>query len=78
MISTTNYIARKYGVRSAMPEFIGKQLCPNLVWIPENPEKYKEVSKQFKEIVQEYDPNFGSGTMGLDEVELDATNYLQS
>ena len=24
MISTTNYIARKYGVRSAMPEFIGK------------------------------------------------------
>ena len=24
MISTTNYIARRYGVRSAMPEFIGK------------------------------------------------------
>lgn len=24
MISTTNYIARKFGVRSAMPGFIGK------------------------------------------------------
>ena len=28
MISTANYVARKYGVRSAMPGFIGKQLCP--------------------------------------------------
>ncbi|EFJ44099.1 hypothetical protein VOLCADRAFT_118878, partial [Volvox carteri f. nagariensis] len=28
MISTANYVARKYGVRSAMPGFIGKRLCP--------------------------------------------------
>jgi len=28
MISTANYIARKYGVRSAMPGFIAKKLCP--------------------------------------------------
>jgi len=28
MIQTTNYIARKFGVRSAMPGFMGKKLCP--------------------------------------------------
>ncbi len=27
MISTANYVARKYGVRSGMPGFIGKVLC---------------------------------------------------
>lgn len=33
MISTANYIARKYGVRSAMPGFIAKKLCPHLVFV---------------------------------------------
>ena len=28
MIQTTNYIARKYGVKSGMPGFIGRKLCP--------------------------------------------------
>ena len=36
MISTANYVARKFGVRSAMPGFIGRQLCPDLVLIPVN------------------------------------------
>lgn len=31
MISTTNYHARLKGVRSAMPGFIGRKLCPELV-----------------------------------------------
>jgi DNA polymerase kappa len=30
MISTANYVARKYGIRSAMPGFIALKLCPNL------------------------------------------------
>ena len=33
MISTANYEARKHGVRSAMPGFIAKKLCPNLVFV---------------------------------------------
>jgi DNA polymerase kappa len=28
MIMTTNYEARKFGVRSGVPGFIGKKLCP--------------------------------------------------
>lgn len=52
MISTANYEARKYGVRSAMPGFIAKKLCPQLTFIPCNFNKYREVSYVFKEIVE--------------------------
>jgi DNA polymerase kappa len=34
MISTANYEARAFGVRSAMPGFIAKKLCPELIFVP--------------------------------------------
>ena len=74
MIATANYIARKFGVRSAMPGFIAKILCPDLVFVKGSYEKYKEISLEFKEILAEYDADFESG--GLDEANLDITNYL--
>ena len=40
MIQTTNYVARKFGVRSAMPGFLGKKMCPQLVFIRSNKPKY--------------------------------------
>ena len=36
MIATANYIARKFGVRSAMPGFIGKQLWQDLLLVKPN------------------------------------------
>lgn len=74
MISTANYVARKFGVRSAMPGFIAKKLCPELVFINCNFKKYKEVSVVFKGILEQYDPDYES--MGCDEANLDLTNYL--
>jgi DNA polymerase kappa len=41
MLSTSNYEARKFGVRSAMPGFIALKLCPNLVIVPGDMTKYK-------------------------------------
>ena len=60
MISTANYIARKYGVRSAMPGFIGKALCPALVFVPCNFELYSEKSGLVKAILRDFDPDFES------------------
>ena len=74
MIATSNYVARKFGVRSAMPGYIGVQLCPELLLIPPNYHKYQAVSKVFRDIVAEYDPEFVS--LGLDEVNMDVTDYL--
>ncbi|KAF1318912.1 DNA polymerase kappa, partial [Globisporangium splendens] len=76
MISTTNYIARKFGVRAAMPGFIGKELCPELVFVAPNFSKYKQVATQIREIFAEYDPHFSA--FSLDEAKLDITEYMEA
>ncbi|XP_025913154.1 DNA polymerase kappa isoform X6 [Apteryx rowi] len=75
MLSTSNYHARRFGVRAAMPGFIAKKLCPHLTIVPLNFEKYGKVSKEVREILAEYDPNFMP--MGLDEAYLNITEYLE-
>lgn len=44
--STSNYHARRFGVRAAMPGFIAKRLCPQLIIVPPNFDKYRAVSKE--------------------------------
>uniref|UniRef100_A0A8C1K7P8 DNA polymerase kappa n=1 Tax=Cyprinus carpio TaxID=7962 RepID=A0A8C1K7P8_CYPCA len=75
MLSTSNYHARRFGVRAAMPGFIAKKLCPNLVIVPTNFDKYRAVSAQVREIFSEYDPHFMP--MSLDEAYLDITEHLE-
>nr|KAF6366874.1 DNA polymerase kappa [Pipistrellus kuhlii] len=75
MLSTSNYHARRFGVRAAMPGFIAKRLCPQLIIVPSNFDKYRAVSKEVKEILADYDPNFMA--MSLDEAYLNITKHLQ-
>lgn len=75
MLSTSNYHARKFGVRAAMPGFIAKKLCPALVIVPTNFDKYRAVSYEIREIFAEYDPHFQP--MSLDEAYLDFTEHLE-
>uniref|UniRef100_A0A8D2CNV5 DNA polymerase kappa n=1 Tax=Sciurus vulgaris TaxID=55149 RepID=A0A8D2CNV5_SCIVU len=75
MLSTSNYHARRFGVRAAMPGFIAKRLCPQLIIVPPNFDKYRAVSKEVKEILADYDPNFMA--MSLDEAYLNITKHLQ-
>lgn len=75
MLCTSNYLARKFGVRAAMPGFIARKLCPNLKIIPCNFDKYRAVSKDIRAIFSEYDPNFSP--MSLDEAYLDLTEFMQ-
>ncbi|XP_076443750.1 uncharacterized protein LOC143282122 [Babylonia areolata] len=74
MLSTSNYEARKYGVRAAMPGFIGKKLCPQLVIVPVNFTKYREVSQHVRQIFADYDPHFCP--MSLDEAYLNFTEHV--
>lgn len=71
MISTANYEARKFGVRAAMPGFIAHKLCPDLIFVPPNFEKYTYYSDLTRNVFRKYDPNFIA--MGLDEAYLDIT-----
>lgn len=76
MLSTSNYEARKFGVRAGMPGFIGLKLCPELTLVPLNFKKYHEVSGQIQSVFREYDANFCP--MSLDEAYLDLTDHLES
>ena len=76
MLTTSNYLARKFGVRAGMPGFIGKKLCPQLKIVPTNFSKYRAVSAQVREVFKEYDKNFCP--MSLDEAYLNLTDYLLS
>eukprot|EP00798_Chlamydomonas_sp_ICE-L_P013199 gene13199-19034_t len=73
MISTANYKAREYGVRSAMPGFIGKALCPHLVFCHVDFPKYQEFSLKTRDVFQRFDADFEAGS--LDEAHLDVTEY---
>ena len=61
-------------MRAAMPGFIGKKLCPQLVIVKPNFSKYQEVCEEVRSILKEYDPNFCP--MGVDESYLDITEYV--
>ncbi|KAI0244606.1 hypothetical protein L0F63_006104, partial [Massospora cicadina] len=67
--------ARKYGVRSAMPGFIAKELCPELIIVPCNFPRYIEMSQQIQEVFSLYDPDFRQ--MSLDEAYLNITEYCR-
>ena len=76
MLATSNYVARRFGVRAGMPGFIGKKLCPQLKIIGGNYDKYKAVSRVVRDIFYTYDPEFSP--MGLDEAYINITQHLKA
>lgn len=71
IICTSNYVARKYGVRSAMSSFAALKLCPNLIFLPLNFYKYKAASTKIREIFADYTDKVEP--LSLDEAYLDVT-----
>jgi DNA polymerase kappa len=61
MITTSNYIARKFGVRAAMPGFIALKLCPQLQFVKPDFGKYTAIAEKVREIFKDYDPDCEAG-----------------
>lgn len=72
VISTCNYLAREYGVRSAMSTAKALQLCPSLQVVPGRMSVYKEVSQHIRQIFQRYTAIIEP--LSLDEAYLDVSN----
>ena len=66
-----SYEARRYGVRSAMPGFRARALCPNGVFVPPNMARYAEVSEVVHQVFNEFTPEIEP--IALDEAFLDIT-----
>lgn len=73
VLTTCNYHARKFGCRSGMAGFVAKKLCPQLIQIPLNFEKYTAKAQEVREILVDYDPRFESAS--IDEAYLNITQY---
>tara|TARA_R110002096_G_scaffold428927_1_gene641250 strand:+ start:82113 stop:83396 length:1284 start_codon:yes stop_codon:yes gene_type:complete len=71
VVSTCCYIARTYGVRSAMPMFKANKLCPNATVLPPDMKKYSSVSKDIRKIFDELTPIVEP--ISIDEAFLDLT-----
>ena len=56
VVSTCCYIARQFGVRSAMPMFKARELCPHAVIIPPNMQKYVAVSREIRAMMDALTP----------------------
>ncbi len=71
VVSAASYEARKFGVRSAMPGFRARALCPEGVFVAPNMARYAEVSRQVHAVFQEFTPEIEP--LALDEAFLDIT-----
>ncbi len=71
VVAAASYEARKFGVRSAMPGFRARALCPNGVFLPANIARYAEVSEQVHGVFREFTPDIEP--IALDEAFLDIT-----
>ncbi|MBO6950013.1 MAG: DNA polymerase IV [Rhodospirillales bacterium] len=69
VVSACCYIARIYGIRSAMPMFKALKACPDAVVIRPNMEKYRQVGHQVRELMQGVTPMVEP--ISIDEAFLD-------
>ncbi len=71
VVSTCCYIARQSGVRSAMPMFKARQLCPDAVILKPDMAKYVEVSRRIRGHMEALTPLVEP--LSIDEAFLDLT-----
>ena len=74
IISTASYEARKYGVRSAMPVFMAKKLCPNLILLDVDFDLYEKYTNAFIKIIQRFTKNIEMAS--IDECYVDITDLV--
>ncbi|KAM3415959.1 hypothetical protein BST61_g9449 [Cercospora zeina] len=75
VLTTCNYEARKFGCRSGMAGFVADKLCPQLIHVPLNFEKYTAKAKEVRAVLEQYDPRFESAS--IDEAYLNITEYCK-
>ena len=72
VVATCNYEARRFGVRSAMSGIKARRLCPRLIFIPPDFDKYHTESQHIRALMRRYTDRIEP--LSLDEAYLDLTD----
>jgi len=72
VVATCNYEARKFGIHSAMASAMARKLCPDLIIIRPDMEKYREASALIHQVFQNYTQLIEP--LSLDEAFLDVSD----
>jgi DNA polymerase-4 len=75
VVAAACYVARLYGIRSAMPIFKARQACPEAVVIRPNMAKYKQVGEDIRGLMKELTPLVQP--LSIDEAFLDLTDMVR-
>jgi DNA polymerase IV len=71
VITTSSYEARAYGVKTGMTTYEAKRLCPPIILVVGNNQKYAETCTRLQEICLRFTPD--TETYSIDEIFLDIT-----
>lgn len=74
VLSAANYVARTYGVNSAMPVGQALRKCPNLILLDPQYERYKAISRQVMGMFEDITPHVEP--LSIDEAFLDIRGAL--
>jgi DNA polymerase IV (DinB-like DNA polymerase) len=76
VVSTSNYEARKAGIRSGIPISRAWKLCPEAIYLPPNFPLYIKISNEIMEIARRYADKFER--WGLDEAFIDVSEKVKN
>lgn len=75
IISSPNYAARSFGIKSAMPVFIAKNICPQLEILPHTRKEYDLYSQKVFDIITKFSKKIT--IVSIDECFVDVTDEIK-
>jgi DNA polymerase-4 len=75
VVSSANYLARKDGVKAAMPLFMATKICPKVIVVLPHFYKYEEYSEKFINLIEKKFSKMVEH-LSIDECFVDITNLV--
>ena len=69
VVSAASYAARSFGVHSALPLRTAAKLCPQAIFLPGHPDRYRSYSRRVEQVLREFTPQVEMAS--VDEAYLD-------